>query len=78
MTAFESCIWAGVAGWLDQVGIRLFQPSIKLKLKLKQSLAIQGKPHPKKLDTRVLHIIAYLTENIARDMSKEAREMMDR
>ena len=29
----------GVAGWLDQVGIKLYQLSTKLKLKLKLSLA---------------------------------------
>ena len=28
-----------VAGWLDQVGIKLYQLSSKLKLKLKMSLA---------------------------------------
>ena len=30
----------GVAGWLDQVGIKLSQLSTKLKLKLKLSLGI--------------------------------------
>ena len=30
----------GGGGWLDQVGIRLYQLSTKLKLKLKLSLAI--------------------------------------
>ena len=33
--------WVVVAGWLDQVGIKLSQLSTKLKLKLKLSLGIQ-------------------------------------
>ena len=30
--------WVGVGGWLDQVGLRLFQLPTKLKLKLSLSL----------------------------------------